>query len=161
MNWCVASTSANFRHPAAEISMRVTISFLLALALVPALIADAAADSTAVGSTTRWFKTHDRNNDGYLTFDEVIGYELKLMKRADKNGDGALSLREFIAGIPLDQPAEIERYHRRFKAMDANQDGLVTPEEMTTYYRFLLTTADTNGDGYVSLDEWLAASQSE
>ena len=119
------------------------------------------ADSAAVGSATNWFKSHDRNGDGYLTADEVICYELKLMKRADKNSDGKLSLREFIAGIPLDQPDEIDRYHRRFKAMDADQDGFVSPEEMTTFYGFLLKTSDTNGDGYVGLQEWLGATEGE
>ena len=83
------------------------------------------------------------------------------MKRADKSGDGKLSLREFIAGIPLDQPEEIDRYRRRFKAMDDDHDGYVTPEEMTTFYRFLLTTSDTNGDGRVSLPEWLGATEGE
>jgi hypothetical protein len=145
--------------------MRSTLSLLLALGLCFGLglapTPAAKADSPAIGSATNWFKSHDRDKDGYLTFDEVVGSEVKLMKRADKNGDGKLSLREFIAGVPLDQPDEIDRYHRRFKAMDADHDGLVTPDELTTFYRFLLTTSDTNGDGHVSLQEWLGATEGE
>jgi len=130
---------------------------LASLAAAPS----ARADSTAVGAQTNWFKTHDRDGDGYITYDEVMSYELKLSKRADKNGDGKLSLREFIAGIPQDQPDEIQRYYRRFAAMDANHDGFVTPEEMAKFYSFLLKTSDTNDDGYVSLEEWLGATEGE
>ena len=39
--------------------------------------------------------------------------------------------------------------------MDANHDGFVTPDEMAKFYSFLLKTSDTNGDGNVSLEEWL------
>ena len=141
--------------------MRPAPTLFLALGLMLAGSPSLMAGSPAVGSATNWFKSHDRDNNGYLDADEVIGYELKLMKRADKSGDGKLSLREFIAGIPLDQPEEIDRYRRRFKAMDGDHDGYVTPEEMTAFYRFLLTTSDTNGDGRVSLPEWLGATEGE
>jgi Ca2+-binding EF-hand superfamily protein len=141
--------------------MRSTLALLLVLGLGFGAGSVAMADSPAIGSATNWFKSHDRDNDGYLTADEVIGYELKLMKRADKSGDGKLSLREFIAGIPPDQPDEIDRYRRRFKAMDADHDGFVTPDEMTSFYRFLLKTSDTGGDGRVSLQEWLGATEGE
>ena len=140
--------------------MRKSSVVLLVLALLAAA-PGARAESPAAGAQTNWFKTHDRNGDGYITYDEVMSYELKLFKRLDKNGDGKLSLREFIAGVPQDQPDEIQRYYRRFAAMDANHDGFVTPDEMAKFYRFLLTTSDTNGDGYVSLQEWLGATEGE
>ena len=135
----------------------LSLAFALALTIQPL----ARADSPAVGEQTNWFKTHDRNGDGYLTYEEVIGYELKLFKRADKNGDGKLSETEFLAGVPKDQPDLIARYKRRFKTMDKNHDGYVTVEEMTVFYKFLIKTSDTNGDGYVSLQEWLGATEGE
>jgi Ca2+-binding EF-hand superfamily protein len=140
--------------------MRV-VPALLVLASITAGMPAAMADSPAAGAQTNWFKTHDRDGDGFITFDEVMSYEQKQFKRADKNGDGKLSLREFVAGVPQDQPDEVQRYYRRFNAMDADHDGLVTLDEMTTFYRFLLKTSDTNGDGYVSLQEWLGATEGE
>lgn len=141
--------------------MRLLPALFLMLAGLLAAGPRAEADLPAAGAQTNWFKTHDRDGDGYITYDEVMSYELKLLKRADKNGDGKLSLREFVAGIPQDQPDEIQRYYRRFNAMDANHDGFVTPDEMSKFYRFLLKTSDTNGDGYVSLQEWLGATEGE
>jgi Ca2+-binding EF-hand superfamily protein len=141
--------------------MRTTLPLLIALGLALGSRPAALAQTPATKSATHWFETHDRDGDGHLTFEEVVSYELKLMKRADKNGDGKLSLREFIAGVPQNQPDEIDRYRRRFTAMDTDHDGFVTPEELTTFYRFLLKTSDTNGDGYVSLQEWLGATEGE
>jgi hypothetical protein len=140
--------------------MRV-LPALLVIAWTVACIPAARSDSPAAGAQTNWFKVHDRDGDGYITFDEVMSYEQKQFKRADKNGDGKLSLRESVAGVPQDQPDEIQRYYRRFNAMDTDHDGLVTLDEMTTFYRFLLKTSDTNGDGYVSLQEWLGATEGE
>src|SRR5438270_7962261 len=95
-NWCAHGRRANVGLPASESFMRPALPLFLALGLMLAGSPSLMAESPAVGSATNWFKSHDRDNDGYLVADEVIGYELKLMKRADKNGDGKLSLREFI-----------------------------------------------------------------
>ena len=42
---------------------------LLVLASIAAGMAAAQADSPAAGAQTNWFKVHDRNGDGYITFD--------------------------------------------------------------------------------------------
>jgi Ca2+-binding EF-hand superfamily protein len=141
--------------------MRTTLPLLIALGLAFGSMPAALAETPATKSATHWFEIHDRNGDGYLTFEEVVSYELTLMRQADKSGDGRLSLGEFIAGIPQNQPDQIDRYRRRFTAMDTDHDGFVVPEELTTFYRFLLKTSDTNGDGYVSLQEWLGATEGE
>ncbi len=139
--------------------LAAVFSLALTIALVtPPMVR---ADSLAVGEQTLWFKNHDRDGDGYITFEEVMSYETKSFKRTDKNSDGKLSLREFMAGVPEDQADEVKRYYRRFAAMDTNHDSFVTMEEVTVFYRFLIKTSDTNGDGYVSLQEWLGATEGE
>lgn len=140
-------------RPAAAFSLALTITLVIPLAV--------RADSPATGEQTLWFKNHDRDGNGYITFEEVMTYETKSFKRADKNGDGKLSLREFMAGVPQDQAEEVKRYYRRFAAIDTNHDGFITIEEVTVFYRFLIKTSDTNGDGYVSLQEWLGATEGE
>ena len=89
--------------------MRLAAAFSLALIIVLVIPLAVRADSPAAGEQTLWFKNHDRDGDGYITFEEVMSYETKSFKRADKNGDGKLSLREFIAGVPQDQPDEDRR----------------------------------------------------
>jgi|SRR5690348_1764340 len=141
--------------------MRLAAAFSLALIIALVIPLAVRADSPAAGEQTLWFKNHDRDGDGYITFEEVMSYETKSFKRADKNGDGKLSLREFMAGVPQDQAEEVKRYYRRFAAIDTNHDGFITIEEVTVFYRFLIKTSDTNGDGYVSLQEWLGATEGE
>jgi Ca2+-binding EF-hand superfamily protein len=141
--------------------MRILAAPLLGLAIALVALSVAWAQSPTVAEQTNWFKTHDRNGDGYITYEEVIGYELKLFKRSDKNGDGKLSESEFMAGVPKDQPAVYQRYKRRFLAMDKDHDGFVTVREMEAYYKSLIKAADKKGDGHVSLQEWLDATERE
>src|SRR5690349_8855831 len=111
--------------------MRLAAVFSLALTIALVTPPMVRADSLAVGEQTLWFKNHDRDGDGYITFEEVMSYETKSFKRTDKNSDGKLSLREFMAGVPEDQADEVKRYYRRFAAMDTNHDSFVTMEEVT------------------------------
>jgi EF hand len=100
-----------------------------------------------------WLTPHDRDRDGFLTIDEVVGYESKAFRREDLDGDGRISAAEFVTGIP---PELVERYRKRFAEMDANGDGYLTLDEVNGYYRRILQAANRDGDGKVSLDEWLA-----
>lgn len=72
------------------------------------------------------FDRFDSNHDGYLdsadaaAFPEPMGRMFPWMQRiADKDGDGRVSREEFNA-----MPA------RAFDRMDANQDGVLEPDEM-------------------------------
>ncbi len=116
----------------------------------------AQAQTAEENQLIHWFQAHDRDHDGYLTVDELIGYEMKLFKRMDRDGSGRLREDEYCGGIPSTNTAEVNRCHNRFTHIDVNGDGYITPDEVADFYRLVLQTADQNGDGKVSVDELLA-----
>ena len=134
----------------------IPLTFVWALTIVLPTSAEMSIEEHA----KRWFMERDRNGDGFLTVDEVVHYELKIFKRKDSRGTGKLSLGEYCTGIPADQTEEVDLCYRRFAAIDASGSGFITPEEITDYFRRVLKAADKNGDGKVSLDEWLASPDS-
>src|SRR3954470_4533190 len=75
-------------------SMRPALSFalapILAIAALLCLLQPAMAQATDAEWAKQWFLQHDRNHDGYITLDEVMGYEEKLFKRMDQEGAGRL-----------------------------------------------------------------------
>ena len=83
------------------------------------------------------------------------GAFLERLKAADTNGDGMLSQQE-AAALP--------HIAAHFSAIDANQDGQITFDELRAYMKSqrghhgakAFQTADTNGDGRISRDEFLA-----
>ena len=80
------------------------------------------------------------------------GRGFERMKQADANGDGMIS-REEAKALP--------RLDKNFNAIDANQDGQLTADEMRAFrakrkgekHAEHWKRLDTNGDGRVSLEE--------
>ena len=103
-----------------------------------------------------WFVEHDRNHDGYLTLDEVMGYEAKRFKRMGPDDAGRLREDQYCAGIPTTNTAEVNRCHTRFTKIDANGDAYITLDEIHEYYRALLQSADQNQDGRITWEEFKA-----
>jgi hypothetical protein len=83
------------------------------------------------------------------------GAFMERLKAADTNGDGMLSKAE-AAALP--------RIAANFDAIDANQDGQVTLDELHAFMKSrhghfagrMFKSADANGDGKVSRDEFMA-----
>ena len=131
------------------------VTFVLTGLLCYALSAAAQTDGSQEAKL--WFAAHDRNHDGFITVDEVIGYETKLFIRMDNEKSGRLRQDQYCAGIPTYNRAEQNRCHDRFVKIDADHDAYITLEEIQDFYRLVLQAADLRGDGHVTLDEWLAA----
>jgi Ca2+-binding EF-hand superfamily protein len=108
-----------------------------------------------------WFVEHDRDHDGYITLDEVMGYEAKRFKRMGPDDAGRLREDQYCAGIPATNTAEASRCHTRFTKIDANGDAYITLDEIQEYYRALLQSADQNRDGRITWDEFKAFAGSQ
>ena len=140
--------------------MNVVQSLFAGLALVLALdaIAFAQEAETDAESAGRYFDRLDQKKQGFFTLADMQRVEGKTFKRTDDNKDGQLTLEEFNFGIPDDQDAIIERFTRRFRLADADNDGRVTMDEYMAFCANVVAAADTNKDGMVTREEFIAAS---
>ena len=128
---------------------------MTALAAMPAL-----AQETDAQSAERYFDRLDQKKQGFFTLADMQRVEGKAFKRIDLNKDGELTLSEFTDGIPSDRADIIERFTRRFELADADHSGEVQFQEYMDFCARVVSAADTNQDGMVTKEEFVAASSS-
>mmetsp|Transcript_11112 Transcript_11112/g.41507 ORF Transcript_11112/g.41507 Transcript_11112/m.41507 type:complete len:232 (-) Transcript_11112:2398-3093(-) len=110
----------------------------------------------------------------HLCSDEMTS---QLMKLFDQNGDKRISIPEYLEGmVRMRYGTAKERFEYAFHVFDADGDGKLSPEEITTIVlslllekrdgshltksevvsltRQLLKQLDSDGDGHVDLDEF-------
>ena len=108
------------------------------------------------------FARFDTNKDGLLTEDEVNEKVWGRIVEADANDDGAVSFEELQDShgqrVPDCPKPIIESIFERF---DVNKDGSLTADEVNEKLWHRIAQADTDDDGAVSLEEILAAFQSD
>src|SRR5690242_6673278 len=133
-------------------------SLVLVLATIAATPAFAQEAETDAQSAERYFDRLDQKKLGFFTLADMQRIEAKSFKRIDDNKDGELTLSEYNFGIPDDQQAVIDRFTRRFRMADADNDGRITMDEYMEFCAKVVAAADTNQDGMVTKEEFLAAS---
>ncbi len=137
--------------------MSSRISFLIAVGLVTLSAPALAGDRLANIAFTRL----DANGDNQLDAAELRQARLQRFKRLDVNGDGVVTAAEqseagnrmFRKAGALESAMAI-----RFETLDSDGNGQLTQGEFVDAPGAgLATRADKNGDGSVSMTEFLAA----
>lgn len=127
------------------------------------------------------FKSFDEDGSGSISFDELrMGLKKKgaritvqetdeLLKSMDMDGSGEVDYEEFIAAtLAVSKLNDESNMERAFAMIDKDHSGFVTRDELLSIVEQfklgedfdideMLTSADTNGDGKLSYDEFLAA----
>lgn len=137
-----------------------TLVYVLALggALLGALPALAQEPETDQQSAARYFDRLDQKKQGFFTLADMQRIEGKVFTRTDENKDGEMTLSEYNFGIPDEREDVIDRFTKRFRLADADNSGRVTLEEYMQFCANVVAAADTNQDGMVTKDEFVAAS---
>lgn len=105
------------------------------------------------------FATLDANDDGALSLEELQNAGAARFAVADADGDGALSLDEMVAQAENRSAERVaKRAERVIARMDANDDGVLTLEEMqrsrADRAERMFERADADGDGAISAEEF-------
>lgn len=94
-------------------------------------------------------RSMDANQDGAVSREEFMAAHQGMSERfqaMDLDRDQAVSKQEFLKGAE-------ERRERRFEALDANQDGRLTQDELEARRAAMFDAMDTNRDGRITPEE--------
>ena len=100
----------------------------------------------------RRFDKLDANHDGVVTASEYVAAAVARFKEMDVSGTGRLTADEIANSPQAHERAERIAAHIA-KHLDTNGDGLVSKDEFLAAARQRFAKLDRNGDGFLSADE--------
>ena len=134
------------------------MKYLLPAALAAVISASAVQAQDVSDFRALYFNRLDQKKSGGFTLQDLQRIFAKEFKRIDDNKNGGLSLDEYIYGIPTSRQDAITFFTARFQRSDYNGDGKVDFNEDQAYCLDLMASGDSNKDGIVTKDEFLAVS---
>lgn len=94
----------------------------------------------------------DKTGDGQVDLNEYLNFQQPRLAQFDKDSDGELNLGEFresLQGKAKMNAAAV------FKGANAEGGRTLTQREFLGYHAFVFKKfIDTNGDGFMSAEEW-------
>jgi Ca2+-binding EF-hand superfamily protein len=100
----------------------------------------------------KYFDRIDADRDGVITPDEYIAAANARYNKADVNGSGELTAQQ-IASSPRTAAREQRFAAREVKHMDTNGDGVVSQDEYIAAAKARFARFDKNSDGFIDADE--------
>ena len=128
-------------------------------AILVAAVAVSGTSALAAGPKDRApvsFQELDANGDGQITKEEMTAHRDKRFTDADANGDGQLNLEEMQAAA---QKQASDRVAKMFEKHDANQDGVLSSDELPKPRRAdkMFDRMDADDNGSISEQEFADA----
>lgn len=133
-------------------------SLFIPIVIVSALAVTALPSFAADGGSRApiSFEALDVDGNGEITQAEMSQYRMARLAEADTNGDGMLSIAEIEARGAERAKTRAERMMQR---LDADNDGLLSSEELSTQSgrARMFDRIDADGSGSVSKEEFDSA----
>jgi Ca2+-binding EF-hand superfamily protein len=110
------------------------------------------ASTKSVTFAQQRFDRLDSNHDGVVTIDEYVTAAKMLYAQFDTQHNGKVTAAE-IAASPKTQERAVRVADRLIRHMDTNGDGVVSQDEFMAAAKTRFTKVDKNGDGFIDADE--------
>ncbi len=93
---------------------------------------------------------------GGITMDQFVARQTARIMAADTDGDGRVSRAEFAALASMRAGKAARDPERLFDAMDSNHDGYLDKDEIRSVLEKRFRRMDLNGDGILTPEERMA-----
>jgi Ca2+-binding EF-hand superfamily protein len=114
--------------------------------------ANADASQKVANFKQKMFDRIDANHDGVITQDEYVAAATALYNKIDVNGTGEVTAQD-IASSPRAVKREQRVASHEVKKMDTDSDGTVSQDEFVAAAKARFSKLDKNGDGFIDADE--------